>query len=286
LAEAEVWVTPTRPPYLIDEEMLCHAPRLRVVATPSTGTNHIVLEDLAKRNLQLVSIKKSPVIERIFASSEFSFALLLALIKNIPLAVARAQAGQWVDRAGHWTDYEGELRNVEVDGMTMGLMGFGRIGRKMARYGHGMGMKVIATDPHREVDFDYVESVSLPELLARADFFCIHIHLDETTRGIIDDKVMSQLKPGAYLLNTSRGEVLDEDALLRHLKSSHIQAAALDVISGEHLADKRRHPLIAFARKHPKKLIISPHIGGCSIHSESKSARDILDQIQSLQLGH
>ena len=280
LAEATIWVTPTRPPYLIDEEMLAHAPHLKVVATPSTGTNHIMLDDLERRGIHLISIKKSKVIENIHASSEFSFALLLGLIKNLPQAVDRARAGQWVDRPGHWIDYEAELRNIEVFGMTMGLMGFGRIGHKMARFGHGMGMKVIATDPHRRVDVDYVEEVELPDLLAQSDFFCIHIHLDETTQGLVDGKLFSQLKRGAYLLNTSRGEVLNEPDLLEYLENGHIKAAALDVISDEHVADKRRHPLIEYSRQHPTRLIISPHIGGCSVHSEGKSAADILIQIE------
>jgi phosphoglycerate dehydrogenase-like enzyme len=272
VSEPVAWITDTCPPYLVDRELLDQALNLRVLATPSTGTNHIDVACLQSRQISLISLKDSPVIEDIHASSEFSFALLLALIKKIPASAASANVGVWRER-------EDEFRSVEVHGKTIGLVGYGRIGRKMARFAGAFGMRVLVYDPYVEAAQDpEVEQVALDTLLAASDIVSIHVHLNEQTRHMVDASFFGKMKPGAYFLNTARGDIVDEDALIACLESGHIRAAAVDVIRGEHIHNKRALPLIQYAREHDH-LIVTPHIAGATLESQYKAGRYILDQV-------
>ncbi len=270
----EVWITGTCPPYLISREMMESATALKLIATPSTGTNHIDVKAAEDLGIPVCSIKTSAFLKDIHASSEHSFALLLAMMKKLNVVTEEA-------RFGHWREREEEFRTVELHGRTIGLVGYGRIGSNMARYCHTFGMNVIVYDPFKEAGETWLEQVdSRDELLKRSEIVSLHYHLSEESKGSFGKDDFENMQDGACFLNTARGELVDEPAMIEALKSGKLRAAAVDVISGEDRMYKWDHPVIAYAREH-RNLIVSPHTAGLTIDSESKAAMEILNEIKA-----
>lgn len=274
LVGKEVWVTGTCPPYRIDRAMMEASPSLRLIATPSTGTNHIDVKAAKELDIPVCSIKTSEFLKDIHASSEHSFALLLAMMKKLNIVTDEA-------RFGHWREREEEFRTVELHGRSIGLIGYGRIGSNMARYCHTFGMKVIVFDPFKEVAEPWVEQVNTrEELLESSEIVSLHYHLTEETRNSFGSDDFSRMRDGSCFLNTARGELVDEMAMIEALKSGKLKAAAVDVISDEDRLYKWDHPVIAAAREY-KNLIVSPHTAGLTVDSESKAAMEILNEIKA-----
>jgi len=191
------------------------------------------------------------------STAEMAWGLLLAAVGRIPFSHAAAMQGQWArDR----------FRGHQLSGKTLGILGYGRLGRIVAQYGQAFRMRVIACDV-RDFEAPGVTRVNLGELLEQADVLSIHIHLTEENRGLLSRGALARMKRGAVIVNTSRGAILDEAALLEALASGQIGAAGLDVIDGEWRTDLHRHPLIAYAREH-ENLVISPHTGGVTFEAQ------------------
>jgi D-3-phosphoglycerate dehydrogenase len=161
--------------------------------------------------------------------------------------------------AGGWTreDFPG----VMLKGRTLGLVGFGRIGGWMGRYAQAFGMRVLAADPFQKEFPAYVEARTLYDLVPEVDFISMHVHLSDQTRGLLSRELIERMKPGTILINTSRGALVDEAALLDALMSARIAAAGIDVLDGEPAT--ANHPLTEYARMHDN-LLITPHCGGFS----------------------
>ena len=273
LPKIEIWITSTCPPYMINSKFINLAPRLKIIATPSTGTNHIKLDYVLKRGITVLSLKKTKGVNNIYASSEFSFALMLATIKRLYKAMEATQCGAWRDQ-------EHEFRNIELHGKTLGLIGFGRIGKNMAQYAKNFGMHVLAYDPFAKVESPRVQRMpQLNDLLRKSDIVSLHCDLNEKTKGMFNKRCFDAMKKGSVFLNTSRGEIIDEKALIRSLKNGKLKAAAVDVISNEHIKNKRDHPLIQYSREHDN-LFVTPHIAGCTVDSETKAITEIIRQIE------
>jgi len=274
LEGADGWLCSPAPTYMIDQAVLAGARRLKVIATPSTGSTHIDLAYCAERGIKVIALKGSPVIDQVYASSEFSFALLLSVMRKLPYAFEAA-------RRGAWREIEARFRGVELNGKTLGVIGYGRIGSNLSRYANAMGMHVIAYDPNVRIKEAYVEQTTgSSSVNQRADVVAICVHLDAATRGMVSAGWFSQMKDGAYFLNISRGEVVDEAALLDALDSGKIRAAGVDVISEEQRADIAAHPVIRYARTHDN-LIVTPHMAGLTLESEMKTARYAFDAIRA-----
>jgi D-3-phosphoglycerate dehydrogenase len=162
-------------------------------------------------------------------------------------------------KQGRWVreDFPGLMLN----GRRLGIIGCGRIGGWMARYGRAFGMDVVGYDPFLDKFPDGIVPVSLEELAATSDAITVHVHLSDETRGLVSADIFRRMKPGAIFLNTSRGAVADEAALLEGLESGRLGAAGLDVLEGE--PDVAKHPLRLYAERHDN-LLITPHCGGFS----------------------
>jgi D-3-phosphoglycerate dehydrogenase len=173
--------------------------------------------------------------------------------------------------SGKW-DRE-QMRGHELRGSTLGIVGYGRLGSMVARYGIAFEMAVIACDPYVLID-GTVEAVgTLEELCARSDVISLHVPLNEETIHLFDAYCFAHCKPDAVLINTSRGAVVDSAALLDALKSGKLAGAALDVVEGELIAASLpNHPLLAYARTHDN-LIVTPHIGGATFESMARTER-------------
>jgi D-3-phosphoglycerate dehydrogenase len=243
--------------YLWNKDLLDVAPDLKAIATATTGLDHIDLELAQARRIAVLSLKgETDFLKTITATAEHTWGLLLALLRHIPQAHQSVISRNW-DRD--------QFFGRELQGRTLGIVGLGRIGRMVARYGLAFGMEVIATDHSEKEWIDGVEkAASLADLLPRVDILSIHVPLTNENEKLIGPKEFAALKPGAVLLNTSRGAVLDEQALLANLKNGHLAGAALDVIEDEYKTKSElRDNLIDYAATH-SNLLLTPHIGGAT----------------------
>jgi D-3-phosphoglycerate dehydrogenase / 2-oxoglutarate reductase len=243
----------------VDEEFLSRADNLKLIGSPHTGQDHLDLACIKSRGIELFTISKEyELLSGFTATSELAFALLLSLIRRLPQARESANNGVWSRET-----YTG----FQLYNKTMGILGLGRLGKISARIAQGFGMNVLAHDIVDQ-EVDGVEMVSFDSLFSRSDIVSVHIHLDDTTRGLVGKKAIDLMKQGAIILNTSRGAIIDEPALLDGLSSGHLGGAGLDVIDGEWLTTNElaSHPLIAYARSHDN-LIVVPHIGGATTES-------------------
>lgn len=244
----------------IGEELLEHAPRLICIATPATGETHIDRLACEKRGVRVVSFReRTELLHEVRATAEFTITLLLALIRHIPLAIFAAQRGG--GRAAL-------PMGTEIYGKTAGIIGYGRLGKIVGGYLQALGAKVVAFDP-AGVDGG-VLPVTLDELLRESDIVSLHASFSESNRHFLGRREFQLMKRGAIFVNTARGELVDELALLDALKSGRLAGAALDVRDGEHKRNGATDMLLEYSMKN-KNLLLTPHIGGCTQESRKKT---------------
>lgn len=244
--------------YQLDPEFFDHADRLSCIVTPTTGLTHIDLIRAKSDNVNVLSLKgEVEFLSTITPTAELAWTLLLALVRKLPSAFSEVLQGNW-DR--------NSLQGEELYGKTLGLLGYGRLGRIVARYGVAFGMRVLTADPNPLQLESNVELVDHATLYRESDVLSVHVAFTKATAGMIDDEVFRLLKPSAVLINTSRGELIDESALLNALKKRRLAGAGLDVLSGERQDGYdwlKENALRQYARDH-KNLIITPHVGGAA----------------------
>ena len=265
--QPHAWIPKPCNEYLIDGELLKLSKSLKIISTPSTGTNHIDIVKAEELNINVFSLKGSKAVNSITASSEYTFAMLLATVRKIPAANRKVLEG-------HWREIEDSLRSRELSELTLGVIGCGRIGGNLIKYSEPFGMKVNIFDPYINKISDSRVNVcdSLEILLKNSDIVAICVHLNSETKCMIGSNEIGQMKDGAYLINTSRGETIEEQALINALKSGKITAAGVDVVCEEHLLPKKENILINYAKSN-ENLIVTPHIAGLTIDSENKAQR-------------
>jgi D-3-phosphoglycerate dehydrogenase len=239
----------------IDAAMIDAAGNLQVVATATTGANHIDGAALTRRGIPLLTLRgQTEILKQLTPAAEHSWLLLMACARRLRAATEHVLSGGW-DRV--------RFPGIMLKGRTLGVIGCGRIGQYMARYAQAFGMNVVGYDPFLTDWPAQILQVDLEHLLPNSDFVSIHVPftIDSGTRNLLNRERLEAMKPGGIVINTSRGEVIDEAALLDLLRSGHIAGAALDVLAGE--PDISEHPLRLYAHDNPN-LIITPHIGGFS----------------------
>lgn len=253
----------TRLGHKIDAEVLDAAPRLRTIVTATTGLNHIALDEAASRGIAVLSLAgEKEFLESVYATAEHTWALLLALTRRLPQAIGHVLSGGW---------HRDEFKGFELYGRTLGIIGLGRLGLKVARYGMAFGMKAIGFDIKKPAGFvEGVARVGWDHVLSESDFISIHANYTSENHGMIGGAEIFSMKKGAFLINTARGELIDEDAVLEGLASGHLGGAALDVLCGENTGWEKSTRLLDYARNQTN-LIITPHIGGCTFESMEKT---------------
>jgi len=228
----------------VDEEVIARGSRLKIIARSGSGVDNI---DLRAANMKGVEVVSSPE-ALVEAVAEHVLGLMLSLARGVPAADAMMKGGGW--------DKE-RFVGVELKGKTMGIAGLGRIGKRVAEIARVLGMSLLAYDvveiPQETLSMLGCRMVDLDTLFASSDFITLHIPLTTETRRMVDARRISLMKKSAFLINTSRGEVIDEGALERALKAGEIGGAALDVFENE--------PPRSDIAKAPR-LIATPHIGG------------------------
>jgi D-3-phosphoglycerate dehydrogenase len=274
VAEADVlWV---RLRHRIDREVMAAAPHLKIIVTPTTGLNHIDLDEAERRGIRVLSLRgETHFLKEIHATAEHTIALLFGLLRNLPAAVEHVRSGGW---------NRDLFRGTELFGKTVGVVGLGRVGHMVARYMAAFGARVYAADTNQESTpaEPAVTFVPLPELLSRADIVTLHVSLDSATAGFFGAFQFAAMRKGSWFINTARGELVDEAALIRSLQDGHLAGAALDVLCGEDPDNMYCHPVVAYAREH-LNVIITPHIGGCTGESMRKTERFLAERLLALQ---
>lgn len=218
------------------------APRLRIVARHGVGVDAVDLAAATARGIVVTTTGS----ENAAAVAEYTFALLLGLVRHVAAADAGMRAGEW---------RRGPLVGMELDGATLGVIGYGAIGRRVARQGLGFGMRVLACDPRADAPEPGVTLVTQDDLLAQADVVTLHTRLDAGNLRLLDARALSLMKPGACVVNTARGELVDEAALIAALERGALRGAALDTYEREPLAAD--HPL-----RRMRNVLLSPHVAG------------------------
>jgi D-3-phosphoglycerate dehydrogenase / 2-oxoglutarate reductase len=247
----------------ITAEVIDAATRLKVIGRAGVGVDNIDLEAAKLRNITVVNAPSSTTV----AVAELAFGLLLALAREIPRADATMKQGQWLKK---------EFDGVELNGKTLGIIGFGRIGMEVSKRASAFGMNVIIYDPNVSEDellHSDVEPVSIQDLFAWSEFISLHLPLNVQSRDLIGPLAFSQMKDGVRIVSTARGGIIDEDALLNALNSGKVAGAALDVFEKE-------PPGLTELVSHPR-VIVTPHIGAQTAEAQSRAAEDIANEVLS-----
>lgn len=228
----------------VNARIMDAAGNLQVISKHGSGIDVIDQDAAAARGIAV----RAAVGANAAAVAEHAWALILACAKAVPYLDARMRAGHW-DKATH--------KSVELEGRTLGLVGLGAIGRRTAAIGLAFGMKVLAFDPYAKEAPAGVQLVSLDTLYAQSDVVSLHCPLTAENRKMLNRDTLSRFKPGAILVNTARGGLIDEAALAEALASGQLRAAGLDSFDVEPMTTP--HPFQGIAN-----VILSPHIGGVS----------------------
>ncbi|MCX6995972.1 MAG: D-glycerate dehydrogenase [Kiritimatiellaeota bacterium] len=251
----------------VDNALLARAPQLRVVVTATTGLNHIDLSAAAAHGVEVLSLQgETDFLRHVTATAELAWGLTLALARRLAPAWAQAKSGHW-DRDA--------LRGTELSGKTLGILGLGRLGRIVADYARTFRMRVCAHDPAIVEPPAGVTLCGFEETLAVADVLSLHVTLHAGTRGLLNTAAFARMKPGVLIVNTARGEVIDERALIVALESGRVAGVAADVLCGETSGDPawlKHNPLWQFAQT-SERVLLTPHIGGAT--RESMAATEL-----------
>jgi glyoxylate reductase len=245
----------------VDAALLDRCPRLRVVANMAVGYDNLDLDELTARGIP-ASNTPGVLTE---TTAELAWALILA-------AARRVAEGDRAVRRGDWLTWEPDfLLGYDLAGGTLGIVGFGAIGAAVARRAGAFDLRVIAWTPHPK-PVDGVEWVALDELLARADVVSVHCALTPATRGLIGARALALMKPSAILVNTARGPIVDQAALVEALRDGRIAAAGLDVFETEPLQPD--NPLLGL-----DNCVAVPHIGSATVATRGRMAAMAADNI-------
>lgn len=249
----------------ITPEIIAASSRLRVISKHGSGIDTIDVDAARSRN---VAVKAATAVNA-GAVAEHTWALILACTKSITQLNTRMHGGHW-DKATH--------KSIELGGRTLGLIGLGAIGRRVAAIGSVMGMRILGHDPHVKTAPPGTILTTLPELLQAADIVSLHCPLTTDNRRMINQETLSRMRHGAILINTARGGLVDESAVRNALESGYLRAAALDSFEIE--PPPREHLL-----RNVTNLIMTPHIGGVTkdayVNMGIAAARNILAELQT-----
>jgi D-3-phosphoglycerate dehydrogenase len=242
-------------------ELIERADRLKVIGRAGVGVDNVDVEAATRRGIVVANAPESTVT----SAAEHTVGLLVALARNIPQAHAALKQGRW--ERSTWG-------GVELEGKTLGVLGFGRIGQQVARRALGLGMRVVAYDPFvakerfRELGVERVESPD--EVLAVAEFLTLHLPLTPETRGFLGREAIAKLPDGARVINAARGELVDEEALVEALRSGKLAAAAVDVFGSE----PYEGPLLEL-----DNVVVTPHLAASTEEAQDRAGVIVAEQV-------
>jgi D-3-phosphoglycerate dehydrogenase / 2-oxoglutarate reductase len=246
----------------VTKEVIERGKKLIVIGRAGVGLDNIDVATAKERGVQVVNTPDALT----NAVAEFTLALMLNLSRSIPKADSSLKQGKWIKNS---------LMGQELKGKTYGTIGTGRIGAKVAELAHAFGMTIMANDvipiPTTLIENLNIKVSSADEIFEQSDFVDLHVPLTKETTYLVNYDKMSRMKPTAFLINTSRGKVVNENDLLRALNEGKISGAALDVFETE--------PLTQSALQSSDKVILTPHIAGQTEEAQNEAGRLVVEQV-------
>ena len=270
LAGAEIVFTNKTP---LTREHFAANPRIRFVGVLATGYNVVDIAAARERGIPVCNIPTYGTM----AVAQFATALMLELCHRVGRHADSVKAGDW-SRGNDFCYWLNPL--IELDGKTLGIVGFGRIGQAFGRIAQSLGMKILAVDdyPDRQLESDTLRYTTLDDLYANADVISLHCPLFDNNRGMIDKAAIGRMKPGVLILNTSRGPLINEADLAEALKSGHVAGAALDVLSSE--PPSPSNPLLS-----APNCIVTPHIAWATKEARTRLMNIATDNLSAFLKG-
>ena len=254
---------PNKQNYYLDESLLDKFQGKLITA--STGVNHIDIQYCSRVGIDVISNAKDyALLNELPSTAELAFGLILSLLRNIPSSFDSVKQGQW--------NYEDHIGNQLYE-KTVGIIGYGRLGKMMSNYCSAFGANVNLYDPYEGYS-------DLKSLLINSDIVTLHVHSTHETINMIDDDFIKSMKEGSILINTSRGEIVDEDSILYHLKTGHLAGYGADVISDEY-GNRNNSPILSEINS-KLNLIITPHIGGMTFEGQRKAYIWTIDKLKEI----
>lgn len=246
----------------VTDDLMAKAPNLRVIARAGMGVDNIDVAAATSRGITVLNTAGANAI----SAAEHTFALLLSLVRRIPWAMESVLRGEWRRHT---------FGGSELYGKTLSTLGLGRIGQHVVRLARGFGMQVLAFDPYVPEETAaqlQVSLVSLQTALSRADAVTLHLPLNDDTRLIVNETSIGQMKPSAVLINTARGGLIDDVALVNALDAGRLAGAALDVFAAEPLpADS---PL-----RRSEKLLVTPHLAASTVEAQERVSLEVYETV-------
>jgi D-3-phosphoglycerate dehydrogenase len=246
----------------ITKEMIDHATQCKIIARVGVGLDNIDVDAAKAKNIRVINAVEGAM----NAVAELVLGLMLSMAREIPRADREIRNGKWLKK---------ELMGIELSGKYLGIVGLGNIGKRLAKLARGLNMNIIGFDVMPIAD-DFAHDVGLIKadidtLLSSADFISFHVPLTDATHHLVNAKRISTMKKTAYIINTSRGEIIDEDALYDALKEGRIAGAALDVFEKE--------PAIGNKLTTLPNIVCTPHIGAQTKEAQTLAANVIGEKI-------
>jgi glycerate dehydrogenase len=257
----------------LTSEIIEQLPNLKFITVSATGHDCVDSAAAAKHGIPVANVPTygTPSV------AQFTFALLLELCHRVALHDEAVHAGEW-QSCGSFSFWK--TPQIELQGLTLGVIGFGRIGQQVARIGSAFGMQILAASRHRQNAPDDIQfSWATPDEIAeQADVVSLHCSLNENSTGMINREFLSRMKPSAFLLNTSRGPLIDEAALAEALNTGQLVGAAVDVASVEPITDD--NPLLT-----ADNCLITPHMAWSSLAARRRMMQITADNIRNFLIG-
>ncbi len=261
-----IFCNPNRQGYILDKDILKNS-SVKLINTASTGLNHINQEDCKKLKIKILSLTKDiKLIRKLPSTSELSFGLMINLQRNIFPSFKSVKNKKW-----DYTPFIGQ----ELSSLTIGIIGLGRLGNFMAKYAKAFGMKVFYYDPFKKSK--KYKKTNLKKLVQISDVISIHVHVDNLTRYMINKKILKLARKKPIIINTSRGELVNEKDIIWGLKNKIISGYGTDVIEKE-FVDIKKSPIIQNINKY--NIIVTPHIGGMTYQGQERAYNYAIDKIK------
>ena len=259
-----IFCNPNKQNYKLDEYILKHFNG--TILTASTGLNHIDIDYCDKKGIKVMSHKEDmELLNELPSTSELAFGLMSSMLRNIPSSFDDVKKGNW--------DYDSHMGH-QLKGKTIGIIGYGRLGKMMTDYCYAFGMNTLPYDPYKfDADFELLLKIS--------DVISLHVHANDETRHMINKKVLGKMKNNSYIVNTSRGEIVNEHDIVDALRSGKLKGYATDVIEDEY-GNRENSPILK-GIKEGLNILVTPHVGGMTWEGQQKAYKWSISKLKELK---
>tara|TARA_R100000030_G_scaffold41530_1_gene31175 strand:- start:48 stop:968 length:921 start_codon:yes stop_codon:yes gene_type:complete len=259
-----IFCNPNKQNYKLDEYILKHFNG--TILTASTGLNHIDIDYCNEKGIKVMSHKEDmELLNELPSTSELAFGLMSSMLRNIPSSFDDVKKGNW--------DYDSHMGH-QLKGKTIGIIGYGRLGKMMTDYCYAFGMNTLPYDPYKfDADFELLLKIS--------DVISLHVHANDETRHMINKKTLGKMKNNSYIVNTSRGEIVNEHDIVDALRSGKLKGYATDVIEDEY-GNRENSPILK-GIKEGLNILVTPHVGGMTWEGQQKAYKWSISKLKELK---